>query len=277
MILVKFWMHVTDEEQLRRFEGRAADPLKRWKLTEEDWRNREKNRLYDAAAEEMFLRTEHKLAPWDIIGGEQKRYARIAVLETVIRRVEEAWCAGASRCRCRSTRSKRGCARTELASTLGRVRQMVGRRCGPGLSGFELRRHPEQQVLAAVGGDQLHADRQALGRPVQGQADGRLAAGVERRGERHVLRGAHHRRHRAVRVVGERADRDRRLAQRGREQQVPAVGPPLLHGAAELDVGGQRHRVVDAVDAAGELGLRLVDRLDVAGAELATELRGDAG
>jgi len=90
LILVKFWMHVTDDEQLRRFEGRAADPLKRWKLTEEDWRNREKNRLYDAAAEEMFLRTNHKLAPWDVIGGEQKRYARIAVLETVIKRVEES-------------------------------------------------------------------------------------------------------------------------------------------------------------------------------------------
>lgn len=90
IILVKCWMHVTDEEQLRRFEGRAADPLKRWKLTEEDWRNREKNRLYDAAAEEMFQRTDHKLAPWDIIGGEQKRYARIAVLDTVIRRTEEA-------------------------------------------------------------------------------------------------------------------------------------------------------------------------------------------
>ena len=89
VILVKCWMHVTDDEQLRRFEGRAADPLKRWKLTEEDWSNREKNRLYDAAAEEMFLRTEHKLAPWDIIGGEQKRYARIALLETVIKRTEE--------------------------------------------------------------------------------------------------------------------------------------------------------------------------------------------
>lgn len=74
VILVKFWMHVTDDEQLRRFEGRAAEPLKRWKLTEEDWRNREKNRLYDEAAE-MFLRTDHKLAPWDVIGGEQKRYA----------------------------------------------------------------------------------------------------------------------------------------------------------------------------------------------------------
>lgn len=89
LILVKFWMHVSDEEQMRRFEARAADPLKRWKLTDEDWRNREKNRQYEEAAEEMFERTTHRLAPWDVIGAEQKRYARIAVLETTIRRVEE--------------------------------------------------------------------------------------------------------------------------------------------------------------------------------------------
>jgi len=89
IILVKFWMHVSDEEQLRRFESRSADPLKRWKLTEEDWRNRDKNRIYEEAAEEMFERTSHELSPWDVIGAEQKRYARIAVLETVIVRVEE--------------------------------------------------------------------------------------------------------------------------------------------------------------------------------------------
>jgi polyphosphate kinase 2 (PPK2 family) len=89
LILVKFWMHVSDEEQMRRFEARAADPLTRWKLTDEDCRNREKNRQYEEAAEEMFERTTHRLAPWDVIGAEQKRYARIAVLETTIRRVEE--------------------------------------------------------------------------------------------------------------------------------------------------------------------------------------------
>lgn len=94
LILVKLWMHVTDEEQLRRFEGRATDPLKRWKLTEEDWRNREKNREYEAAAEEMFSRTDHKLAPWHVIAAEQKRFARIAVLQTVIASIEagmERW------------------------------------------------------------------------------------------------------------------------------------------------------------------------------------------
>jgi polyphosphate kinase 2 (PPK2 family) len=89
VILAKFWLHVSDEEQMKRFEARAADPLKSWKLTEEDWRNRDKNRLYDAAAEEMFERTDHGSAPWNVIGAEQKRYARIAVLEALIERVEQ--------------------------------------------------------------------------------------------------------------------------------------------------------------------------------------------
>ena len=88
-ILVKMYMHISDEEQLARFESRAVDPLKQWKLTEEDWRNREKNRVYEKAAEEMFERTHHKLAPWDIISGEQKRWARVAALETLIKRIEE--------------------------------------------------------------------------------------------------------------------------------------------------------------------------------------------
>lgn len=89
LILVKMYMHISDEEQLARFESRAADPLKQWKLTEEDWRNREKNRDYEKAAEEMFRRTNHALAPWDVIAGEQKRWARVAALETLIRRTEE--------------------------------------------------------------------------------------------------------------------------------------------------------------------------------------------
>lgn len=89
VIVVKFWLHISDDEQLRRFEGRLGDPLKRWKLTPEDWRNRDKNRLYDKAAEDMFTRTDHAAAPWDLISGEQKRHARIAVLETLNRRIEE--------------------------------------------------------------------------------------------------------------------------------------------------------------------------------------------
>jgi polyphosphate kinase 2 (PPK2 family) len=89
LILVKMYMHISDDEQLARFNSRAADPLKSWKLTDEDWRNREKNRDYELAAEEMFSRTDHKLAPWDVIAGEQKRYARVTALETLIKRVEE--------------------------------------------------------------------------------------------------------------------------------------------------------------------------------------------
>ena len=89
LILVKMYMHISDEEQLARFESRAADPLKQWKLTDEDWRNREKNRDYEKAAEEMFRRTDHALAPWDVIAGEQKRWARVAALETLIKRTEE--------------------------------------------------------------------------------------------------------------------------------------------------------------------------------------------
>ena len=89
IILVKMYMHISDDEQLARFQSRATDPLKQWKLTPEDWRNRERNRDYEKAAEEMFSRTDHKLAPWDVIAGEQKRYARVTALETLIKRVEE--------------------------------------------------------------------------------------------------------------------------------------------------------------------------------------------
>ena len=88
LILVKLWLHISDDEQLRRFEDRATDPLRKWKITEEDWRNRKRNRDYDAAAEEMFARTDHELAPWDLIAAEQKRYARVRALEIVNQRVE---------------------------------------------------------------------------------------------------------------------------------------------------------------------------------------------
>ena len=88
VIIVKFWMQVSPDEQLARFEDRAADPLRRWKLTDEDWRNRDKRAEYDAATEEMFERTDHAAAPWNLVAGDQKKWARIAVLETLIKRVE---------------------------------------------------------------------------------------------------------------------------------------------------------------------------------------------
>ena len=88
MILIKFWLHVSAAEQLRRFRSRAADPLRSWKLTDEDWRNREKRPQYEAAVEEMLKRTDHPKAPWYVIPGDDKRYARVAVVETVCNAVE---------------------------------------------------------------------------------------------------------------------------------------------------------------------------------------------
>jgi AMP-polyphosphate phosphotransferase len=89
-LLVKFWLHISSDEQLRRFEQRRDDPLRRWKLTEDDWRNRSKRSAYVEAAEEMFERTDSRHAPWDIVAAESKHYARVAVLETVVSRAEQS-------------------------------------------------------------------------------------------------------------------------------------------------------------------------------------------
>jgi AMP-polyphosphate phosphotransferase len=90
MILVKFWMHVSPEEQLRRFEKRRDDPYKTWKLTDEDWRNREKRDAYEAAVEEMLARTECPSAPWHVVAADDKRWARVDVVRTVARAMEQA-------------------------------------------------------------------------------------------------------------------------------------------------------------------------------------------
>jgi AMP-polyphosphate phosphotransferase len=88
-ILVKFWLHLSEEEQLRRFERRERDPLKRWKLTDEDWRNRDRRADYEAAVDEMLERTGTDFAPWTLVAGENKRWARVAVLEATIRAIED--------------------------------------------------------------------------------------------------------------------------------------------------------------------------------------------
>lgn len=88
-ILVKFWLHISSKEQLARFERRRDDPLRRWKLTDEDWRNRDKRRAYVDAVNEMVARTDHKGAPWSLIAAESKYYARVAVLQTVCLRLEK--------------------------------------------------------------------------------------------------------------------------------------------------------------------------------------------
>lgn len=88
VIIVKFWLQISPDQQLKRFESRRDDPLRRWKLTDEDWRNRDKIDLYNAAVEEMFKKTDHDLAPWHVVSGEQKRWARVQVIETLVERIE---------------------------------------------------------------------------------------------------------------------------------------------------------------------------------------------
>jgi polyphosphate kinase 2 (PPK2 family) len=90
MLLVKLWMHISDAEQLQRFEKRQRDPLKSWKLTEEDWRNREKRPQYEQAVEDMLALTDHEGGRWHVIPAEQKKLARVAVIETVNAELERA-------------------------------------------------------------------------------------------------------------------------------------------------------------------------------------------
>jgi polyphosphate kinase 2 (PPK2 family) len=89
-IMVKFWLHLSPEEQLRRFEARQADPYKAWKLTDEDWRNREKRPAYEAAVEEMLERTDHAGGHWHVVAAEDKRWARVDVVRTVCEEIEKA-------------------------------------------------------------------------------------------------------------------------------------------------------------------------------------------
>jgi polyphosphate:AMP phosphotransferase len=89
-IIVKFWLQISTEEQLSRFTDRQQNPEKNWKITEEDWRNREKWPLYEEAAEEMMLRTSTTYAPWTIVEAQDKQYARIKVLRKAIEAVQRA-------------------------------------------------------------------------------------------------------------------------------------------------------------------------------------------
>jgi polyphosphate kinase 2 (PPK2 family) len=90
MVLIKFWLHISPEEQLKRFEKREKDPLKSWKLTDDDWRNRGRWDEYKQAVEDMVARTSlEPHAPWHLIPADSKRYARVAVIETVISEIEE--------------------------------------------------------------------------------------------------------------------------------------------------------------------------------------------
>lgn len=87
MVLCKFWMHVSKDEQLRRFEARAKTPPKQWKITDEDWRNREKWDLYWEAVSDMLDQNSTSDAPWTIVEGDNKRHARLKVLAVTIERI----------------------------------------------------------------------------------------------------------------------------------------------------------------------------------------------
>jgi polyphosphate kinase 2 (PPK2 family) len=87
-ILVKFWIHISQDEQFARFEGRENTRYKAWKLTDEDWRNREKWDLYLEAVEDMLLKTSTLTAPWTIVEGNSKYYARVKSLKTIVETLE---------------------------------------------------------------------------------------------------------------------------------------------------------------------------------------------
>ena len=88
-VVLKFWLHIDKEEQERRFRAREKNPDKQWKITEEDWRNREKWDQYEEAVNEMLIRTSTEKAPWIVVEGNCKYYARIKALETVVNAIEE--------------------------------------------------------------------------------------------------------------------------------------------------------------------------------------------
>ena len=88
-VVLKFWLHIDKDEQERRFRERMENPEKQWKITDEDWRNREKWDQYELAVNEMLVRTSTTYAPWIVVAGNCKYYARVKVLETVVEALEK--------------------------------------------------------------------------------------------------------------------------------------------------------------------------------------------
>ncbi len=88
-IVLKFWLHIDKDEQERRFKERMENPAKQWKITDEDWRNREKWDEYEKAVDEMLVRTSTTYAPWEIVEANSKYYARVKVLKTVVEAMEK--------------------------------------------------------------------------------------------------------------------------------------------------------------------------------------------
>ncbi|WP_347264544.1 hypothetical protein [Nitrobacter sp.] len=87
-VLHKFWLAIDQDEQLRRFEARKATPHKRFKITEEDWRNRENWELYAAAVEDMIALTSTEAGPWTLVESNSKRFSLVKILRTLADRLE---------------------------------------------------------------------------------------------------------------------------------------------------------------------------------------------
>ena len=87
--IAKFWLQIDKDEQLRRFTDRQNDPMKQWKITDEDWRNRDKWDAYEEAVNEMLVRTDTSFAPWTVVEGNNKYYARLKVLKTIVELFEK--------------------------------------------------------------------------------------------------------------------------------------------------------------------------------------------
>ena len=106
-VLVKFWLHTSVEEQLRRFQEREEIEYKRYKITPEDWRNREKMDVYLPAVTQMLQETSTREAPWTIVEAEDKSWARVRTLRTLCERLEDALARGGGKKK-KSKKRKRG-------------------------------------------------------------------------------------------------------------------------------------------------------------------------
>jgi polyphosphate:AMP phosphotransferase len=103
-IVVKFWLAITSDEQLRRFEARQSIPYKQHKITPEDWRNRDKWPLYTRAVDDMIDRTSTELAPWHVVASDDKLWSRIEVLNALCQRLDAAIQQGKKRKKLTTTR-----------------------------------------------------------------------------------------------------------------------------------------------------------------------------
>lgn len=89
VVILKFWLQISKDEQLRRFRERETNPYKQWKITVEDWRNRKKWNQYEEAVEEMLEKTDTDVAPWHLVPANFKWYARVHVLRATVRTLEK--------------------------------------------------------------------------------------------------------------------------------------------------------------------------------------------